>query len=70
MKHNYKAVELTDEQEEFLDIYLAVCPLRPEHKREDYPAVIATNFINSMMKRKEEFKQRYEKLKAEGKIKE
>jgi len=50
----YKVV-LDDEQEKFLDIYLTVNKLRPEHKREDYPGLIATNFINSMMKRKNEF---------------
>ena len=65
----YKAVKLNEEQEKFLDIYLAVCPLRPEHKRDDYPAVVATNFINSMMKRKDEFQKRYDQLKAEGEIK-
>jgi hypothetical protein len=66
----YKAAQLTEEQEKFLDIYLKVCPLRPEHKREDYPALIATNFITSMMKRRSEFEKRYEQLKKEGKIKE
>jgi len=65
----YKPAKLTKEMEEFLDIYLIVCPLRPEHKREDYPALVATNFISSMMKRKDQFQKQYDKLKAEGKIK-
>lgn len=65
----YKPAVLTKEQEEFLDIYLKVCPLRSEHKRKDYPALIATNFINAMMKRKAEFEEMYKKLKEQGRIK-
>ena len=49
-------IELTNEQEKFLDLYLTVYPLREEHKREDYPSVIANNFINSMMKRENEIR--------------
>ena len=48
-------IDLTDEQEEFLDLYLSVHPLPPPNKREDYPGLIAKNFINSMMKRRDEF---------------
>lgn len=51
----YKII-LSDEEERFLDLYLAVCPLRQEHTREDYPGLIARNFISSMMKRINEFK--------------
>jgi len=51
-------IELNDQQEKFLDIYLAVCPLRAEHTRQDYPGLIANNFINSMMKRQHEFEER------------
>lgn len=50
---------LNDEQEDFLDCYLDVNPLREEHKREDYPRLVVCNFINSMMKRKNEFHGRY-----------
>ncbi len=61
-------ITLSDEQESFLDIYLKVCPLRPEHTRKDYPGLIANNFINSMLKRRDEFEKRYKQLKEEGKI--
>ena len=44
-------IELNDEQEKFLDMYLKLFPLRPEHKREDYPGLIPKNFINSLMDR-------------------
>lgn len=54
-------IELTEEQELFLDIYLAVCPLREGHYREDYPGIVANNFINSMMKREPQFLVMYEK---------
>jgi len=50
----YKVI-LNTEEEKFLDLYLKVCPLREEHTREDYPGLIAHNFIGSMMKRKNEF---------------
>ena len=54
-------VKLTEEQETFLDIYLAVRPLRKEHTRDIYPHLIVNNFINSMMKnRREAFKERFE----------
>jgi hypothetical protein len=52
-------ISLTEEQEKFLDLYLKIYPLRPEHKREDYPGLIANNFINSQMKRIEELKAVY-----------
>ena len=44
------SINLTKEQEKFLDKYLKDHPLRPEHKRRDYPGLIAKNFINSMIK--------------------
>jgi hypothetical protein len=52
-------IELTDEQEHFLDLYLQVNPLRPEHTRAIYPGLIVHNFINSMMKRSNEFRGMY-----------
>lgn len=51
---------LNKRQEKFLDLYLAVRPLRPGHKRRHYPGLIANNFINSMMKYKEKFLRLYE----------
>lgn len=45
-------VILPDKIERFLDWYLKEHPLRPEHTRNDYPGLVITNFINSMMKRK------------------
>lgn len=59
-------VELTEEQENFLDIYLYVHPLRSEHKREDYPGLIAHNFINSMMRRRGEFEKAYKDKQKES----
>jgi hypothetical protein len=60
----YKII-LDDEQEKFLDLYLATFPLRPCHTREQYPGLIARNFINSMTSRKEEvlriYKEKYGK---------
>ena len=52
-------VVLNDEQEDFLDAYFTSCPLREEHSREDYPNLVVNNFINSMLKRKNEFVGRY-----------
>jgi len=53
-------VELSEKQEEFLDIYLAVRPLKPEHTRDQYPSLVVNNFINSLMKdRREAFKERF-----------
>lgn len=54
----YKIV-LTEEMEDFLDLYLEVNRLRPEHARKDYPGVIAHNFITAMMKRRLEFEGLY-----------
>ena len=52
-------VELDEEQERFLDLYLATFPLREGHTREMYPGLIAKNFINGMMARREEIKRIY-----------
>ncbi len=55
------SVEINKEQEEFLDLYLATYPLNPEHRKEDYPRLLVTNFINSMMKRRPEIEEVYKK---------
>lgn len=57
----YKII-LSDEVEQFLDLYLKVYPLRSEHHRTDYPSLIVHNFINSMMKRTNEFKGVYKDM--------
>jgi len=57
----YKVI-LSDEVERFLDLYLKIHPLRSEHTRADYPSLIANNFINSMMKRTNEFKGVYKDM--------
>jgi len=49
-------IELNEEQEKFLELYLSVYPLREEHTKKDYPGIIAKNFIMSMMKRENEIK--------------
>ena len=53
---------LTKTQEKFLDLYLTVKPLRPEHRRRHYPGLVAKNFINSMMAREKELREIYKKL--------
>ena len=63
-------VDLSEEQEAFLDVYLDVNPLRPGDTRQDYPGLVAKNFINSMMKRQVEFTARFEKKVKERKDKE
>ena len=64
-------IELDDDAERFLDLYLATFPLREGHTREIYPGLIAQNFINSMMARREEIKRVYkEKYGEEYKPKE
>ena len=35
--------------------------MRPEHSKQDYPGLVASNFINSQMARKEEIKILYER---------
>jgi len=55
-------IDLTDEQEKFVTLYLAVFKLRPEHTRADYPGLISLNFINGMMKRRHEFLGRYKDI--------
>ncbi len=52
-------VELSSKEEEFLDLYLNTYQLREEHTRNDYPGLIAHNFIQSMMKREKEIKKVY-----------
>lgn len=52
-------ITLNDRQEKFLDLYLVLFELREGDNREDYPGLIANNFINSMMKRTPEFLSRY-----------
>lgn len=44
-------VILNDTLEDFLTWYLAKYPLRPEHKRQDYPNLVVNNFVNGMMRR-------------------
>ncbi len=52
-------ITLDDETEKFLDLYLTLRPLRPEHSRDEYPGLIAQNFIGSMRKRESEFREQY-----------
>lgn len=49
-------IELSPEEEQFLDLYLSLYPLREGHMRKDYPGLIAHNFIGSMMQRVNEMK--------------
>lgn len=56
----YKVI-LSDEAEQFLNLYLTVCLLRPEHTRNDYPNLVVNNFINSLMNRRLDFMAMYEK---------
>ena len=53
------SIELDDVQEEFLDMYLQTFPLREGFERKDYPGLIAKNFINSLISRREEVKSMY-----------
>ena len=53
-------INLNKKQEKFLDMYLKLYPLRKEHKRRHYPGIVAKNFINSLIKREDEFKKLYD----------
>ena len=57
----YKVV-LSEEQERFLDLYFKVRPLRPEHKRTDYPHLVVNNWVNSLMRMKDKFLKMYEEV--------
>ena len=64
---------LNKRQETFLDLYLTVRPLRSGHKRRHYPGLVANNFINSLMKYENVYREQYKQMterdwirKAEG----
>jgi len=52
-------IRLNKEMERFLDFYLTFRPLRPPHKRRQYPSIVTNNWLTSLMKAQDKMLEEY-----------